>query len=57
MNHKNIDIQSESILLEGASEFKAADARTLRNKQTILFAGVYANIVIFIVIVLGVNEA
>ncbi len=51
MNDKIIDIQSESILLSRAREFKVVDARALR----ISFAGVDANIVIFIVIDLGVN--
>ncbi len=46
MNDKNIDSQSESILLYRAREFKAADKRALTD-----------NIVIFIVIVLGVNGA
>ncbi len=53
MNDTNIDIQSESILLIRALEFKACTY----NKQTISSAGVYANIVIFIVILRGVKGA
>ncbi len=45
MNDTNIDSQSESILLQRL------------DIQTISSAGVDANIVIFIVIVLGVNGA
>ncbi len=56
MNDKNIDSQSESIQLWRAGEFKATDERALRINRR-LSAGVDANIVIFIAIVLGVNGA
>ncbi len=48
MNDTNIDTQSESILLQRAREFKAADEGA--SKLTIYFYGVEANIVIFIFI-------
>ncbi len=54
MNDTNIDIQSESILLIRALELSGRRVCTY-NKQTISSAGVYANIVIFLVILLGVK--
>lgn len=59
MTDKNIDSKSESIPLQRARAFKAAETTKLQCKlrinRALLFTGVDANIVIVTVIVLGVN--
>ncbi len=57
MNNKIIDTQSESILLSQARKFKATDACALRINWQYRLLVWTPNIIIFIVIILGVNGA